>query len=119
MRPDEGRRVVGLARVFSASWLIVAGVVAETLFRIQHHYFFALLPFTADRWFESPPRHYESLSPGTLRATCQIARGCGVIRLYRKEAGDIVYNMPDYASRSSLPSMVSRSAPTMFPHLTK
>lgn len=47
MRSDEERRVVGLARVFGALWFIVAGVVAQTLVRIQHHYFFALLALTA------------------------------------------------------------------------
>ena len=47
MRSDEGRRVVGLARVFGALWFIVAGVVAETLVRIQHNYFFALIALTA------------------------------------------------------------------------
>ncbi len=47
MKSDEGRRVVGLARVFDALWFIVAGVVAETLVRIQHYYFFALIALTA------------------------------------------------------------------------
>jgi len=47
VRSDEGRRVVGLARVFGALWFIVAGVVAETLVRIQHNYFLALIALTA------------------------------------------------------------------------
>jgi hypothetical protein len=47
VRSDEGRRAVGLARVFGALWFIVAGVVAETLVRIQHNYFFALIALTA------------------------------------------------------------------------
>ena len=38
---------MGWARVFGALWFIVAGVVAETLVRIEHNYFFALIAFTA------------------------------------------------------------------------
>ena len=47
MRSDERRRAVGWARVFGALWFIVAGVVAETLVRIEHNYFFALNALTA------------------------------------------------------------------------
>ena len=46
MKPDEKRWVVGLTRVFGALGFIVAAVIAETLVRIEHHYFFALLAIT-------------------------------------------------------------------------
>lgn len=43
MRPDEGRRMMGGARVAGALWFIVAAVIAETLVRLQHRYFLALV----------------------------------------------------------------------------
>jgi peptidoglycan/LPS O-acetylase OafA/YrhL len=46
MRPDERRRMVGRTRVFGALGFIVAAVIAETLVRTQHPYFFALLAVT-------------------------------------------------------------------------
>jgi hypothetical protein len=46
VRPDERRGVVGRARVCGALGFIVAAVIAETLVRVEHHYFFALLAIT-------------------------------------------------------------------------
>jgi hypothetical protein len=44
--PDERRGIVGRTRVFGALGFIIAAVIAETLVRVEHDYFFALLAIT-------------------------------------------------------------------------